>query len=79
MVLLIMAEQTHTKRKQEEAHQKYMEELRDTEAYRLLKFAFLHGCLSQGNMDFYIIVANFLDTGRIEGGKFNRSYYLNGK
>jgi hypothetical protein len=73
-----MAEQTHTKRKQEEAHKKYLEELRDTEAYKLLRTAFLKGLISN-DKDFLIVVAYFLDTGRVEGGKFNRSYYLNGK
>lgn len=73
-----MAEQTHTKRKQAEAHEHYMEELRDTEAYKLLRFAFLHG-LTNNDKDFNTVVANFLDTGRIEGGKFTRGYYLNGR
>lgn len=72
-----MAEQTHDKRKQIEGHEKYLEELRDTEAYKLLRVAFLRGLISN-DKDFNMVVANFLETGIINGGKFKRSYYLSG-
>lgn len=72
-----MAEQTHSKIKQIEGQEKYLEDLRDSEAYKLLRVAFLKGLFSN-DKDFNHVIAIFLDTGRIEGGKFERSYYLNG-
>lgn len=65
-----MAEQTHTK--QESAQEKYLEILQDSDAYKLLKIAFLRGGF--GN-DIYLnrVVADFLDIGIIIDRSFIRS------
>ena len=72
-----MAEQTHGT-KQDRAQEKYLTELRESEAYRLLRFAFLRG-LTAKMPEFNDIVANFLDTGIIESDTYTREHILNGR
>ena len=87
-----MAEQTRVKNIT--AQEKYLEELRDTEAYKLLRFAFLHGLLTY-MPNFNKVVATYLDTGIVEtevdilygkgisneteGSPLSRSFYPNGR
>lgn len=68
-----MAEQTRVKNLT--AQEKYLDELKDTEAYKLLRYALVHGQLSAAEPNFRMIVANFLDTGMVESIK-GRDYYL---
>lgn len=74
-----MAEQTRVKNIT--AQEKYLEELRGIEAYKLLRFAFLHGLLTC-MPNFNKVVATYLDTGIVEiteGSPLSRSFYLNGR
>jgi hypothetical protein len=72
-----MAEQTHGN-KQVKAQVKHMEILRESEAYKLLRFAFLKGMLN-ADSNFNYTVARFLDTGIVESNLEPRERYLNGR
>ena len=69
-----MAEQTRIKN--QTSQDKYLEELSETEAYKLLRFVFLHGNVTFGT-ELSKVIAHFLDTGIVES-KLGRDYFLNG-
>ena len=67
-----MAEQTHIKNRT--AQERYLDELKDTEAYQLLRYVYVN-TLSQWDDELSDVVEKFLDTGIVES-KNGRDYFL---